>query len=86
MDDRQSILSRGERRIARLYRAGHSIDEIAQERDASPASVEKALARIETKTHRALATLLQSPATDAAVAELDPEDRATLREHLDATD
>jgi DNA-binding CsgD family transcriptional regulator len=86
MDDRQSILSHGERRIARLRRAGHSVDEIARERDDSPASVEKALDRIETKTRRALVTLLQSPTTEAALADLDPEDRATLREHLDATD
>ena len=75
MDDRQSILSHGEREIAALRRAGHSVEEIATERGDSPAVVEKA--------RRALATLLQSPVTDAAVADLDPDERAELRDRLD---
>jgi DNA-binding CsgD family transcriptional regulator len=83
MDDRQSILSHGEREIAALRRAGHSVEEIATERGDSPAVVEKALDRIDAKTRRALATLLQSPVTDAAVADLDPDERAELRDRLD---
>lgn len=82
MDDRQSILSHGEREIAALRRAGHSVEEIATERGDSPAVVEKALDRIDTKTRRALATLLQSPVTDTAVTDLDPEERAELRDRL----
>lgn len=86
MDDRHSILSHGERRIASLRKAGRSVEEIARERDDSTASVEKALDRIETKTRRALVTLLESPDTEAVIADLDPEERSALRDRLDAVE
>lgn len=82
MDDRQSILSHGEREIAALRRAEHSVEEIAAERGDQPAAVEKALDRIDTKTRRALATLLQSPVTEAALADLDADERAVIRNRL----
>lgn len=82
MDERQSILSHGEREIAAMLREGRSIETIADERDDPPAVVEKARDRIRQKTDRALVTLLQSPDTEVATADLDPDERAELRTRL----
>jgi DNA-binding NarL/FixJ family response regulator len=79
-----SILSHGEREIAAMLEAGNSVDEIAATRDESVDSVEKAVDRIREKTDRALATLLASPFTDDAIADLDSSTRERLRTDLDS--
>lgn len=79
-----SILSHGEREIAAMLDDGHSIEEIATERDASVESIEKATDRIREKTDRALATLLASPFTECAAADLDATARDRLRSKLDS--
>jgi hypothetical protein len=81
-DEGRSILSHGEREIARMRRDGMSVEAIADARDDSPEAVEKALDRIRTKTDRALLTLLQSPVTEPAVDDLDPDTRETIRSRL----
>jgi DNA-binding NarL/FixJ family response regulator len=78
-----SILSHGEREVAAMLDDGHSADEIATARDESVESIEKAIDRIREKTDRALATLLASPFTDRAAADLDPAARKRLRSELD---
>jgi len=83
MDDRQSILSHGEREIAAMLREGRSIEAIADARDESTPVVEKARDRIRAKTERALATLLQSPDTETVVADLDPAERTELLTRFD---
>jgi len=77
-----SILGHGEREIAAMLAAGHSVEEIATEREESAESVEKAIDRIREKTDRALATLLASPFTDRAAADLDPTARDRLLDDL----
>lgn len=77
--ERQSILSHGEREIAAMRREGHSIEEIASARDEPAAVVEKALDRIQAKTDRAVATLLESPFVTESLNDLDDEDRSKLR-------
>jgi DNA-binding NarL/FixJ family response regulator len=84
--DEQSIFSHGEREVAALLRDGYSIEEIADARDEPSVAVEKARARIRTKTHRALTTLLQSPDTEAALAAVDPADRDRFRDRIDAVE
>jgi len=86
MDDSQSIFSHGEREIAAMLRAGSSVEEIAAERDDPVPVVEKAVDRIREKSRRALATLLQSPDTEAVLADLDPAERSRLRAALDDPD
>jgi DNA-binding CsgD family transcriptional regulator len=86
MDERQSILSHGEREIATLRTSGHSVAEIADRRGDTETAIEKALDRIEAKTRRALVTLAESPVTATVAAELDPEDRADLLARLDTPD
>lgn len=81
--DTSSILSHGEREIASLLRTGYSVEEIADERDQPVPAVEKAVARVREKTDRALATLLQSPFTEDALADLDPDSRDVLLARLD---
>lgn len=81
--DRPSVLSHGEREVASLVAAGHSVEEVAEARGEPVEAVEKAVDRIHQKTERALATLLQSPFTADAAADLDPETRAGLRARLD---
>lgn len=76
--DRQSILSHGEREIATLLREGRSVEEIATARDEPSAVVEKAIARIEAKTDRAVATLLESPYSEDAISRLSDEEHARL--------
>lgn len=78
-----SILSHGERAVARALREGRSVEEIAAERDESPETVEKSVERIRAKTDRALATLVQSPFTAETARDLPEESRARLREALD---
>lgn len=77
-----SILSHGERAVARALREGRSVEEIAAERDESPETVEKSVERIRAKTDRALATLVQSPFAAEAARDLSEESRARLREAL----
>lgn len=77
-----SILSHGERDIAARLREGHSVEDVAAARDEPVETVEKAVDRIREKTDRALATLVASPFTDAAAADLDPATRERLREAL----
>ncbi|RXK51593.1 hypothetical protein [Halorientalis pallida] len=79
---RPSILSHGEREIAAML-DDHSVEEIAATREESIESVEKAIDRIESKTDRALATLLVSPFTDRAAADLDSTTRERLLTELD---
>lgn len=81
--DRPSVLSHGEREVAALLRAGHSVESIAEERDDTPQAVEKAVDRIREKTDRALGTLLQSPFSEQAVDDLEPEARDRLAALLD---
>lgn len=76
--DRPSVLSHGEREVAALLRAGHSVEAIADERGDTPDAVEKAVDRIREKTDRALGTLLQSPFTEQAVDDLEPDARDRL--------
>lgn len=83
-DDRSSVLSHGEREIAALLRDGHSVEDIATARDATTTEVEKAIDRIHEKTSKAVVTLLQSPYTADAVADLDADARASLRATLDS--
>ncbi len=78
-----SILSHGEREVAAMLDDGHSVEDIATARDESVESIEKAIDRIHEKTDRALATLLSSPFTDRAAADLDPTARDRLRSELD---
>jgi DNA-binding NarL/FixJ family response regulator len=77
-----SILSRGERDVARRLRAGESVAEIADARETSTTSVEKAIDRVREKTERALSTLAESPFT----TDLDPERKRTLQAALAADD
>lgn len=77
-----SILSHGERAVARALREGRSVEEIAAERDESPETVEKSVERIRAKTDRALATLVQSPFAAETARDLPEESRARLREAL----
>ncbi|MFB6084515.1 MAG: hypothetical protein ABEJ94_09745 [Halorientalis sp.] len=83
-DPDASILSHGEREVAAMLEEDHSVEEIAAERDESVESVEKAIDRIREKTDRALATLIASPFTDRAAADLDPATRDRLRSALDS--
>lgn len=78
-----SILSRGERVVARGLDEGLTVEEIAEERDESPEVVERAVERVREKTDRALATLAQSPFAAEAVRSLDPETRERIRNALD---
>lgn len=80
--DAGSILSHGERAVARHLREGRSVEEIADERDAPVETVEKAVDRIRTKTDRALATLAQSPFATEAARELDEATRERVRAAL----
>lgn len=77
-----SILSTGERRVADLLADGRSIEEIAETRDQSVDATEQAVERVREKTDRALVTLLESPFTAEAAADLSETDRARLREAL----
>lgn len=81
-DAPRSILSHEEQRVAEGLAAGLDPAEIAVERDADPAVVERAVERIREKTDRALATLADSPFTGEAVAALDPGTRRSLRAAL----
>lgn len=78
----RSILSTGERRVAELLADGKSIEEIAVAREQSVEVTEQAVDRVREKTDRALATLLESPFTAEAAAELSESDRARLGEEL----
>ncbi|PSP76298.1 hypothetical protein BRC86_01445 [Halobacteriales archaeon QS_3_64_16] len=73
-----SILSRGERDVARRLRAGESVAEIADARESSTESVEKAIDRVREKTERSLTTLAESPFSAELLADLDPERKRTL--------
>ena len=81
-DEATSILSHGERAVARRRREGQSPAEIADARDTSVEAVEKAVDRIEQKTRRAVATLLQSPDTETVLAALEEGELASIREQL----
>lgn len=77
-----SILSTGEREVARLLREGHDVEAIAEERGVDVDQVEKARDRIREKTDRALATLAQSPFAAEAAASLDDETRERIFSEL----
>ena len=77
-----SILSRGERDVARRLRAGESVAAIADARRSSTESVEKAIDRVREKTERALITLAESPFSVELLADLDPERKRTLQAAL----
>jgi len=85
-DARDSILSHGERDVARHLRENPDADveTVAEARGVDPESVEKSIERIRGKTDRALATLHQSPFTREAAADLDPEERAALVAAIEA--
>lgn len=80
----ESILSTGERRVAELLAAGHEVEAVADRRGESVDATEKAVDRVREKTDRALATLLESPFTAEAAADLTPEQRDRLRAALGA--
>lgn len=82
MSTMDSILSTGERDVARRLGEGETIGEIADARDTSKEAVERARERIREKTDRALETLLESPFTGDRVAQLDSDRRAELQAHL----
>lgn len=79
----RSILSTGERRVAALLAEGHDVETIAERRDRSVESTEKAVDRVREKTARAYATLLESPFAADVAGELSAADRAALRSALD---
>lgn len=79
----QSILSHGEQDVAGHLKEGASIPEIADSRGASEQAVEQAIDRIEAKTDRAFATLLQSPFLEDSARTLSTEQRHELMEALD---
>jgi len=82
----RSILSHGERDVARRLRDGQTTSEIADARDTPTDGIEKAIDRVREKTERALTTLAESPFTTDLVADLDPETRRELRDALRAAD
>ena len=78
-----SILSHGERDVAGYLRGGESDPAaIAASRGTSEEAVRKAIDRIEGKTRRAVATLAESPFTEAVARDLDPDVRAELLDRL----
>lgn len=79
----RSILSTGERRVADLLAEGHDIEAIAEQRGQSVEATEKTVDRVREKTHRAFATLLESPFAAEAATELSAEERQRLRALLD---
>jgi len=76
----RSILSTGERDVARRLRDGASVEEIADARDDPVEVVERHVDRISEKTERAAATLAESPFTEEVAADLDESARRRLRE------
>lgn len=76
----RSILSSGERDVARRLAAGESVADIADARDQSVETIEKHVDRIREKTERAAVTLAESPFVEEVLADLDEETRATLDE------
>lgn len=75
-----SVLSHGERAVALMIADGMTAEEIAEERDMTPKTVEQSIDRIREKTDRALATLAESPFTREA---MDPETANWLGELLE---
>lgn len=78
----ESILSHGEREVARLATEGHSVPQIAAARNASESEVEKSLARVREKTERALVTLLESPYVAEVATDLEADEREAIRTAL----
>lgn len=76
----RSILSTGEREVARRLTDGDSLEEIAEARDDSVETVERHVDRIREKTERAFATLAESPFTEEFADDLDEPTRRRLRE------
>lgn len=76
----RSILSTGEREVARRLADGDSLEEIAEARDDSVETVEKHVDRIREKTERAFATLAESPFTEEFADELDGATRRRIHE------
>ncbi len=76
----RSILSSGERDVARRLAAGESVADIADARDQPVETVEKHVDRIREKTERAAVTLAESPFAGEVLAALDEETRAALDE------
>lgn len=76
----RSILSSGERDVARRLAAGESVADIADARDQPVETVEKHVDRIREKTGRAAVTLAESPFVGEVLADLDEETRAALDE------
>ena len=87
-DERASILSHEERALAAHLtdEPEASSEEIADATGRSKDSVVKGIDRIRSKTHRAVATMLQSPFTTDAVAELTPDERQALVSIVTAAD
>jgi transposase len=78
-----SILSHGERAIASMLADGMQPDEIADDRNVSPETIEKSIDRIREKTARAFTTLADSPFAGELAADLDEETRTELLEVLE---
>jgi FixJ family two-component response regulator len=78
----RSILSSGERDVARRLAAGDSVEDVAAARDQPVDTIEKHVGRIREKTERAAVTLAESPFTSEVLANLDEG----TREALDALD
>lgn len=76
----RSILSTGEREVARRLTDGDSLAEIAEARDDSVETVERHVDRIREKTERAFATLDESPFTEEFADDLDEPTRRRLHE------
>lgn len=80
-----SILSHGEHDVAGYLRGGESDPAaIAASRGTSEEAVRKAIDRIEGKTRRAVATLAESPFTEAVARDLESDVRRELLERLRA--
>jgi len=78
--DTLSILSHGEQDVAGYLREHPDATpaEIAEARGVDEAAVEQAVDRIETKTHRAVVTLAESPFTGEALSSADSSVRKRL--------
>lgn len=80
----ESIFSHGEQDVAGHLREGREVSEIAAARNTSEEAVRKSVDRIEEKTHRALATILQSPVVTECAGELTPAQRHEIISALEA--
>lgn len=82
--DTLSILSHGEQDVAGYLREHPDATpaDIAEARGVDEAAIEQAIDRLETKTHRAVVTLAESPFTEQALSSADSTTKQRLRAAL----